>query len=361
MDIRTPMRRPGAEIGSFRTHRPSGAGLPGGLICPALVALTNVLSVIALAAMALLPAPPAKAQTFPIRPIRIVVPLAPGGGTDIFARLLAAKLSDNLGQPVLVENRPGGGTLIGAELVARAAPDGYTLLLSAVTTYSVNPSLYRKLPYDPVKDFAPISLTARLPLLLVVHPDFPARSVRELIALAKSKPREIDFASPGPASPHHLAMGLLMQRTGIDLVHVPYKGGGPALQDVIAGRVPIMFLAMELSSAHIKAGKMRALGIASPQRNPLLPDVPTISESGVPGFEASAWQGIVAPAGTPDAIVARLNAGIAKSISDPAMHQKLVETGIEPLLSSPEQFAAYMRSETLKWAEIIRLGNISIE
>ncbi len=301
------------------------------------------------------------AQDFPVRPVKIVVPLAPGGGTDFFGRLLAAKLTENLGQTVLVENRAGGGTLIGAEAVAKAPPDGYTLLLSALTTYSVNPHLYKKLPYDPFRDFAPVTLTGRFALLLVVNSDVPAKSVAEFLALAKSKPRELNFATPGPASTHQLAMELFMQATGAELTHVPYKGAGPATQELLAGRIPVMILDVATGLAHVKSGRIRALAIASPERSSLLPDVPTISESGVPGYEASAWQGIVAPAGTPPRVIEKLNDEIARAIADPGVLQKLLDAGVEPLKSTPEQFAAYMRSESVKWAEVIRKGKISID
>lgn len=301
------------------------------------------------------------AQDFPARPLKIVVPLAPGGGTDFFGRLLAGKLSENLGQPVLVENRPGGATMIGAEAVAKAPADGHTLLLSALTTYAVNPHLFRKMPYDPLRDFAPVSLTGRFALLLVVNADMPARTVAEFIALAKSRPGALDFGSPGPCSTHQLAMELFMQGAGIRLTHVPYKGAGPAMQELLAGRIPAMILDVSTGLPHLKSGRLRALAIASADRSPLMPDVPTIAESVLPGYEASAWQGVVAPAGTPPPVVSRLNAEITRAIADAGVRQKLLDAGIEPLRSTPEQFSAYIRSETVKWAEVVRKGNIRIE
>ena len=298
------------------------------------------------------------AQDFPARPLKIVVPLAPGGGTDFFGRLLAGKLSENLGQPVLVENRPGGATMIGAEAVAKAPADGHTLLLSALTTCAVNPHLFRKMPYDPLRDFAPVSLTGRFALLLVVNADMPARTVAEFIALAKSRPGALDFGSPGPGSTHQLAMELFMQGAGIRLTHVPYKGAGPAMQELLAGRIPAMILDVSTGLPHLKSGRLRALAIASADRSPLMPDVPTIAESVLPGYEASAWQGVVAPAGTPPPVVSRLNAEITRAIADAGVRQKLLDAGIEPLRSTPEQFSAYIRSETVKWAEVVRKGNI---
>ena len=298
------------------------------------------------------------AQDFPARPLKIVVPLAPGGGTDFFGRLLAGKLSENLGQPVLVENRPGGATMIGAEAVAKAPADGHTLLLSALTTYAVNPHLFRKMPYDPLRDFAPVSLTGRFALLLVVNADMPARTVAEFIALAKSRPGALDFGSPGPGSTHQLAMELFMQGAGLRLTHVPYKGAGPAMQELLAGRIPAMILDVSTGLPHLKSGRLRALAIASADRSPLMPDVPTIAESVLPGYEASAWQGVVAPAGTPPSVVSRLNAEITRAIADAGVRQKLLDAGIEPLRSTPEQFSAYIRSETVKWAEVVRKGNI---
>ena len=308
---------------------------------------------------------PARAQDYPNRPIKVVVPLAPGGGTDLLARLIGQKLAESMGQPVIVENRPGASTMIGAEMVAKAAPDGYTLLSTAATTFAVNPSLYKKMPYDAANDFAPITMTARFSLALVVGADFPAATMKEFIAVAKSKPRELNFASPGQASTHHLVMELFMQRAGIQMMHIPYKGAGPAVQDLLAGRVPTMFLDLATGNEHIKSGRIRALGIATPTRFPELPQLPTIGEAGVEtglqGFEGSAWQGIVAPARTPSAIVNKLNTEIAKALADPAMKQKLYAAGIEPLKTTPEEFAAYIRSETVKWADVISRAKISLQ
>ena len=304
----------------------------------------------------------AQPAAYPNRPIRLIVPYPPGGGTDFFARTLGAKMSELLGQPVVIENKPGAATAIGAEAVAKSAADGYTLLLGDTATYAVNPSLYRKLPYDPQRDLAPISLTGRFALLLVANPSaLAAASLKDLIDAAKRAPGKIDYASPGPGSPHHLAMELFMQRAGVRLTHVPYKGAGPAVQDLLGGRVPVMFLDLATGGPHIKAGKLKALAVASPQRIAPMPDVPTIGESGFPGFVAWAWQGLSAPAATPREIVARLNAEFAKAINDPAVRPRIVEAGIEPLQSTPEEFAAYARSERVKWAAVIKEGHISVE
>jgi tripartite-type tricarboxylate transporter receptor subunit TctC len=316
----------------------------------------------ALAVLAAVGAAPAAAQeAYPSKPVRVIVPYPAGGGTDFFARAAGAKLSTLLGQQIVVDNRPGAATIIGAEAAAGSPPDGYTLLLGDSATYAVNPSLYRKLPYDPQKDFAPISLTGRFALLLVVNPSVPANSVQELIRLAKSKPGQLDYGSPGPGSPHHLAMELFKQQTGIDVQHIPYKGAAPAVQDLLGGRIPMMFLDYAAGMSQIKAGKIKALAVASPERIAAMPDLPTIAESGVPGFEAWAWQGLSAPAGTPADIIAKLNAEYGKAIADPALRQKIVDAGIEPLHSTPQQMADYIRSETAKWAKVVKEGHITIE
>jgi tripartite-type tricarboxylate transporter receptor subunit TctC len=317
----------------------------------------NLVGIVALAVAAA-----AVAQPYPAKPIRLIVPYPPGGGTDFFARTVGAKMSENLGQQLIIENRPGAATIIGAEAAARSAPDGYTVLLGDTATYAVNPTLYRKLPYDPVKDFAPISLTGRFALLLVVNPAaLDAGSMKALLELAKKSPGRIDYASPGPGSPHHLAMEMFKQRTGTNLAHVPYKGAGPAVQDLLGGRVPVMFLDVATAAPQIKGGKLKALAVASDKRIAAMPDVPTIAELGVPGFEAWAWQGLAAPAKTPAEVVAKLNAAFTKAINDPAVKQKIVEAGIDPLQGSPQQFADYVKSETAKWAKVIKDGNITVE
>lgn len=326
-----------------------------------------------LALLALLAAPllapaawhEACAQDFPSRAIRIIVPFTPGGSTDVFARMLAVKMTENLRQTVLVENRPGGGTLIGAELVAKSPPDGHTLLLTSVTTYSINPSLHARLPYDALNDFAAVTLTARIPFVLVVGADVPAKSLRELVAHAKSRPGQLNFGSPGQASVHRLAMELLAQRAGLDLVHVPYKGSSPALQDMLAGRIALMFLGVDTTAETIRSGRIRALAIGSAQRFSGFPEVPTISEAGgdlgLRGFEAAAWQGIAVSARTPAAIVDKLNSEVARALADPVLRNRLVASGVETLQSTPEEFASYIRSETVKWADVIRRAKVTPE
>ena len=301
-------------------------------------------------------------QVYPAKPLRLVVPYPAGGGTDFFARAVGAQLSVQLGQPVVVENRPGAATIIGAEAVAKSAPDGYTLLLGDTATYAVNPSLYKKLPYDPGKDLAPVTMTGRFALLLVVNPGkMPANSVKELIELAKKEPGRLDYASPGPGSPHHLAMEMFKQRTGAQFTHVPYKGAGPAIQDLLSGQIPLMFLDLAAGAPQIKAGKLKALAVASDKRIAALPDLPTVAESGIPGFEAWAWQALAVPIGTPREIVARLNAEFRKAVGVPELRQKLIDAGIDPLQSSPEDASAYIRSEALKWSKVISDGKITVE
>ena len=320
------------------------------------------MKILALAASLLFCASSTLAQTYPAKPIRLIVPYPPGGGTDFFARLVGAMMSEHIGQPIVVENRPGAATIIGAEAAAKAPTDGYTLLLADSTTLAVNPSLYRKLPYDPQKDFAPISLTARFAMLLVVNPTLDkSKTVREVIDEAKAAPGKINFASVGAGTTHHLAMELFMQRTGIKLNHIPYKGAAPAVQDLVGGQVPVMFLDLAAGGPQIRAGKIRALAVASPKRITPLPDVPTVAESGVPGFEAWAWQGLVAPAGTPREALEKVRAEYSKAVADAGVRQKLTEAGVEPLTSSPEELAGYIKSETAKWASVIKEGNIKVE
>ena len=306
--------------------------------------------------------PAAFAQSYPTKPVRLIVPYPAGGGTDFFARLVGGKMSEGLGQQIVVENRPGAATIIGAEAAAKSPADGYTLLLADSTTVAVNPSLYKKLPYNPQKDFTPISLTARFAMLLVVNPQImKVGSVKEFIDEAKKAPGKLNFASVGPGTTHHLAMEAFMQQTGIQMTHVPYKGAAPAVQDLLGGQVPTMFLDLASGRPHILAGKLKALGVASPKRIAPLPDVPTIAESGVPGFEAWAWQGLLAPAGTPKEALERVRAEYTRAVNDSGVRQKLLDAGIEPLTSTPEEFTAYMKSETAKWAKVVKEANIKVE
>jgi tripartite-type tricarboxylate transporter receptor subunit TctC len=316
----------------------------------------------ALAALLVFPGGPVVAQGYPQKPIRLVVPYPAGGATDFFARLVFPKVGDALGQPVVVENRPGAGTAIGASEVARSAPDGYTILLGDAGTYAFNPSLYKKLSYDPAKDFAPISLTGRFALILAVNPSLlSASSVKEFVDAAKRAPGKIDYGAPGPGSPIHLAMELFKQRAGITMTPIPYKGGADALSDLIGGRIGALFPDIATGLPQIRAGKIKALAVASEKRVAALPDLPTVSESGYPGFEAWAWQGFVAPARTPHDVVMKLNGAFARVMADPAIKQRLSESGFEPQTSTPEQFSAYLKSEIAKWAKVIHESNISLD
>jgi tripartite-type tricarboxylate transporter receptor subunit TctC len=303
----------------------------------------------------------AAAQNYPVKPIRLIVPYPAGGATDFFARAVFTKMSDSLGQQVVVENRPGAGTAIGASEVARSAPDGYTLLLGDAGTYAFNPTLYKKLIYDPVKDFAPVSLTGRFALILAVSPSLPAQSVKEFVDLAKRQPGSINYGAPGPGSPIHLAMEFFKQRAGLTITPIPYKGGADAMNDLLGGRIQAMFPDIASGLPQIKGGKLRALAVASEKRVAALPDLPTLGEAGYPGFEAWAWQGFVAPANTPRPIIARLNGEFAKVMADPTIKQRLSESGFEPQTSTPEEFSAYMKSEIVKWAKVIRDSNVTLD
>ena len=301
-------------------------------------------------------------QTYPTKPIRIIVPYPAGGATDFFARAVFPKMGDALGQTVVVENRPGAGTAIGASEVARSAPDGYTLLLGDAGTYAFNPTLYKKLTYNPIKDFQPVSLTGRFALILAVNPSaIKANSLTEFVDQAKRQPGQVNYGAPGPGSPIHLAMEFFKQRAGLTMTPIPYKGGADAMNDLIGGRIGAMFLDIASGLPQVRGGKVKALAVASERRVAALPDLPTIGESGYPGFEAWAWQGFVAPAGTPRDVVMRLNSEFAKVMADPAIKQRLSESGFEPQTSTPEQFASYMKSEIAKWEKIIRESNISLD
>jgi tripartite-type tricarboxylate transporter receptor subunit TctC len=301
-------------------------------------------------------------QDYPAKPIRVVVPFGAGGGTDIMTRLITEEMSKSLGRSVVVENRPGGGTVIGAEVVARAAPDGYTLLSTSSATYAINPSLYPKLPYDPLADFAPIAFTGRFTVAVIVNADFPAKTLKEFVAAAKAKPGQIAYASPGPTSGTRLGMELFAEHVGITLSHIPYKGQAQADQDVAAGHVPAGISNPGNAMPHIKSGRVRMLGIATATRWPTVPDVPTFEEAGFPGIEAGVWQAMVAPAGTPQPIIQRLNREIVKAVSDPEVQKKFIAAGVEPLpKGTPEDVAAHMRREIPKWREVLTKAKIKAE
>jgi len=297
---------------------------------------------------------------YPTRPIRMIVPFTPGGSTDILGRAIGQALNDAWRQPVIIENKPGAGGAIGAEAAAKAAPDGYTLFMGHIGTLAVNPTLYAKLPYDAVKDFAPVALVAMVPNVLVVNPGVPARTVSELIALAKAKPGTLNCSSGGAGSAAHLAIEYFKLATGTDIVHVPYKGTAPAVTDLIGGQVSMTMTGLPPLLQHIRAGKLRALGVASSARLPQIPDVPTIAEAGVAGFEATQWYGVVAPARTPAAIVDQLAAEIRRSLSQPDLKKRLEDEGAQPANMGPAEFQKLIRTEIERWGKVIRAANIQI-
>jgi tripartite-type tricarboxylate transporter receptor subunit TctC len=303
----------------------------------------------------------ASAQSYPNRSIRLVVPFPAAGTTDILARAVAQKLTESLGQSVVVDNRPGAAGNIGSDLVAKSPPDGYTLLMGTVGTHAINPSLYSKMPYDHIKDFVPVVLVAGVPNVLVVNPALPINSVADLIKLAKEKPGTINFASSGSGTSIHLSGELFKTMAGVDMTHVPYKGSAPALTDLMGGQVQIMFDNLPSSLAQIRAGKLRAIAVTSMTRAPALPNVPTISESGLPGFEASSWFGVLAPAGTPAPIVARINAEVNKWLQSADAREKLLSQGAEAAGGSPEQFATFIRAETEKWAKVVKASGAKVD
>lgn len=302
----------------------------------------------------------ALAQVYPTKPIRMIVPFPPTAGSDIVARLVGQVLAVRLGQSVVVDNRPGAGGTLGAELAAKATPDGYTLLTIS-TSHTVNVTLYSKLPYDMVKDFAPVARVASTAPMLSVNLSVPAASVRELIALAKSKPGQLNFASSGVGSSSHLAGELFISMAGIRLVHVPYKGSGPALNGLLAGEVQVAFFSIPSTLPHVKTGKLRALAVGSQARSRLLPDLPTIAESGVPNYDADTWYGVLAPARTPKGIIRRLNEEISSSLQTAEMRERLLRLGAEPFSSTPEKFADYITFEIAKYAKIVKDIGVRIE
>ena len=303
----------------------------------------------------------ALAQSYPAKPIRLIVPFAAGGGNDNVARLVGKHLSDSLGQQLVIDNRPGAGGVLGAELAAKAVPDGYTLFLGGVGSHAVNPNLNVSLPYDPIRDFAPVALLAQAPLVLVVHPSVPADSITAFVALARSRPGQLNYASNGNGSSSHLAAVMFDSMTGVDMVHVPYKGLSPALTDLLSGRVQLMFSSVVAILPHIKAGKLRGLAVTGSRRLASMPNLPTIAESGMPGYEASSWYGVLAPAGTPREIVARLNAELVKALEQPEVRTSLLAEGAEPIGGTPEQFAAHIRSEKERLGKLIREAKIRLE
>lgn len=305
-------------------------------------------------------AAPAVAQ-YPTKPVRFLVGLAPGGGTDITARTVATRLSDVLGQQVIVENRPGSGGLIAADIAAKSAPDGYTLLLGSISYSAIFASLYKKLPYDPVKDFAPISLLATTPNVLCASLTFPPKSVSEFIAYAKANPGRVTYASSGNGSSLHLSMEYLKSLTGIDVVHVPYKGGSTTIPDLIAGQIQIMFNNLPTQVPFIKAGKVRALAVTTAKRNAQFPELPTMIEAGVPGFEVVVWYSMFAPAKTPSSIVAKLNTEVVKVLNMPDIRERLAQQGSDAAPTTPEQLAAFQKVEIAKWAKVVKASGARVD
>ena len=312
--------------------------------------------------LALLTARPALAQAaYPSRTIKMIVPYPAGGTTDLLGRMVADQIQTGLGAPVVVENKPGAGTTLGAEFVARAEGDGYTLMIATSTTLAINKTLYRKLPYDPVKDFTPIALVAGVPFALIVNPSIPAKNLAEFIAYAKANPG-LAYGSAGNGSPHHLGAEMLKSAAGIDIRHVSYRGSVPAMLDVIAGHIPFMVVDLQPALPQIRDGKVRVLGVTTAKRVAAAPDIPTLAEGGLAGYELVAWQGIVAPAGVPRPIVDKLAAQIGKLVADPAVRDKLTTIALEPLPgSTPDSFAAYIRSEVDRWAGIVKNSGAELE
>ena len=320
----------------------------------ALVALTLALGA------ALAPGWARAQDAWPSRPIRFILPFPPGGGTDILGRLIAERLTANLGQPVVAENRGGAGGNVGAEAAAKSAPDGYTIVLVA-PSLAISPSLYSKLNYDPVKDFAPVSLVATVPNVMITNPEVPARTLKEFIALAKSKPWQMNFGSGGSGTSNHLAGELFNIVAGVKLVHIPYKGVNLAMNDVISGRVQLVFIGIPAAVPHIKAGRLRALALVAPNRSSVLPDVPTVAEAGLPKFEVTTWYGILAPAGTPAPIIERLNGELRKVMHSSELKPRLEALATDPVTSTPEEFADLIKREIAKWAEVVREAGVKAD
>jgi len=299
-------------------------------------------------------------EQYPSRPVRFILPFPPGGGTDILGRLIAERLSASLGQPVVTENRGGAGGNVGAEAAARSAPDGYTIVLCA-PSLAISPSLYSKLNYDPVKDFAPVSLVATVPNVMITHPSVPAQTLQEFIAHARATPGTMNFGSGGNGTSNHLAGELFNIVTGAKLVHIPYKGVNLAMQDVLSGQIHLVVIGIPAAAPHIKAGRLRALAVVTPQRTAALPEVPTTAEAGLKDFEVTTWYGVLAPAGTPRPVIARLNSELVKIIHAPEVKERLAASGTEPRTSTPEEFAAYLKQEIAKWGDVVRKANLKAD
>ena len=318
--------------------------------------IASGVAVVALAAISAA----SSAQGYPNKSIRLVVPFPAGGPTDVIARAVAQKLTESMGQQVVIDNRGGSGGNIGADIVAKSAPDGYTLLM-AIVSHAINASLYSKLPYDTVKDFAPITRTGSATIIMIAHPSLPAKSIREFIALAKARPGQLSFASPGSGTPHHLAGELLKTTAGIDMAHIPYKGAAPAVIDLMGGQVPVGFVSLPAALPHVKAGKLTALGITTSKRSAIAPEIATFAEAGLAGYDLENWYGALAPGGTPKEIVDRLNAEIVRALQLPDVKERLYSQGFEIHTSTAEEFAAFIRSEIVKWAKIVKASGAKVD
>ncbi|MBI3935689.1 MAG: tripartite tricarboxylate transporter substrate binding protein [Betaproteobacteria bacterium] len=314
----------------------------------------------ALLCLACIGAGPAAAQGYPVKPIRIIVPYAPGGSTDVVFRLLAPKLTEDLGQSVLVENRPGAASTVGLELVAKSAPDGYTVGVANIA-YGANPTLYKKLPFDSQKDFLPVSLVSIVTMVLSVHPSVPARSVKQLIALAKAKPDSLVYGSAGNGSANHLATARFAHMTGTTLLHVPYKGGGPAVVSIVSGETAVLFATIPSAIQYFRNGRLIPLGVSRARRNPALPDIPTVAEAGVPGYEAIEWNGMVVPAGTPAAVIDRLHRSAVKALAIPDIRERIIGLGAEPVGNSPKEFGAFLKNELAVWGKVVKEVGMRID
>ena len=306
-------------------------------------------------------APVAAQGAYPNKSVKLIVPFPPGGGNDVIGRVIAQKLSDRWGQTVVVDNRAGANGIVGLQALTQSAPDGYTLAVGAAGPLAVNPSLYARLPYDPIKDFAPITNMVNYPLLLVTHPSVPVKNVRELVALAKAKPDQLSYASPGSGNSGHLAGELFNSMAGVQTVHVPYKGQGPALTDLLSGQVSMLYSSIPSVIQQVKSGQLRALAVGSAKRLPSLPDIPTLAESGVPGYEAYSWVGLVAPAHTPADIVKKIHRDVSEILKDKEVAEKLNQQGALPVGDTPEEFGLYIKNEIAKWGKVVRDANIKAD
>jgi len=303
----------------------------------------------------------AAAQSYPSRVIRMIVPFPPGGGSDYMARVIQSRLSDSLGQQIVIDNRGGAGGTVGSDMAAKATPDGYTIVMGSVATHAIASTLYKKLPYDPIKDFTAIAPVGSMPHILVVHPTLNVKTAQELIALAKAKPGEVNYASAGSGSVGHLTVELFKSMAGIDLRHIPYKGSGPALADLAGGQVKVMFDTLPTGLPHVKSGRLRGLAVSSAKRAPAAPEVPPLAEVGVPGFEVRGWYGILAPAGTPSSAVRALNAAIVKIARLPEVRDLMISQGAEPMIASAEEFSDYLKQEVRKWGDVVRKSGAQVD